>query len=416
MKEPIVLKGRIIDGNGGPPLEKGIVALNGSRITAVCREAEYPVPENVKVISLEDATILPGFIEQHVHIGMGSINHQSLYSMHPYEKVCHAINDLEQLLDAGFTTIRDCGGISNHLKHAASVGYFKSPRIFAAGRCLTQTGGHFDMIKNFPIEFNEKGNILATICDGKTEVRKGCRMNFREGADFIKCMVSPGVVSQSKSLNTREFADEELQAMVEEADKMGTYVAAHAISNAGIKSAIRCGVQSIEHGYFATEEDIEQMAKKGLWLFPTLGIAECFMESIRTGMNRQALSEWLIQKMPQAYEQQEITLRMARKAGVKVGFGTDMVGDRDVGPFGTNGIEFKLLCRRGGYTPMEAICMATRFGREVVNNCEIGTLEVGKLADIVIVKGNPLENIDLLAYADNIKIVLLGGEIKKNLL
>lgn len=411
-----VLKGQIIDGLGGPPLERGIVAVEGDRIVAVAPESEYQIPYGAQVISVQNGSVLPGFIDQHVHIGMVTVDHKATYSIHPYEKVAHAVFELKNLLNAGFTSIRDCGGVTNHLKNAARKGLIDAPRLFSCGRCIVQTNGHFDMIKSFPIEFNEKGNILAAIADGVTEMRKAARMQFREGADFLKCMTTAGVVSQSGNLNVQEIADEELRSLVEEADKMGTYVAAHAISNAGIKSAIRCGVQSIEHGYFATEEDIEQMAKKGLWLFPTLGIAECFMESIRTGMNRQALSEWLIQKMPQAYEQQEITLRMARKAGVKVGFGTDMVGDRDVGPFGTNGIEFKLLCRRGGYTPMEAICMATRFGREVVNNCEIGTLEVGKLADIVIVKGNPLENIDLLAYADNIKIVLLGGEIKKNLL
>ena len=196
---------------------------------------------------------------------------------------------------------------------------------------------------------------------------------------------------------------------------MGTYVSAHAISNAGIKSAIRCGIKSLEHAYFAEEEDIEQMVKKDLWLIPTLGVCECFMENIRKGTNRHVISDWLAQKMPPAYERQERTLRMARAAGVKVGFGSDMVGDKDVCPFGVNGMEFGLLVRRGGYTPLETITMATKFGAQVVMNDSIGTLEAGKLADIVVAEGNPIANIDLLAKADNIKIVMLNGQIKKQI-
>ena len=192
-------------------------------------------------------------------------------------------------------------------------------------------------------------------------------------------------------------------------------MAAHAISNAGIKAALRCGVKSIEHAYFAEEEDIEEMVKKDVWLIPTLGVCECFMENIRNGTNRHVISDWLIQKMPAAYERQEKTLRMARAAGVKVGFGSDIVGDRDVCPFGINGMEFGLLVRRGGYTPLQTITMATKFGSKVVGNDQIGTLEVGKLADIVIAKGNPLEDINILAKAENIKVVMLDGEIKKYL-
>ena len=134
MSNITVFKGRVIDGTGAEPLEKGVVAVEGTKITAVCRESEYPIPSNATVISVPDGTIMPGFIEQHVHIGMGSVNHKSLYSIHPYEKVCHAIRNLEDLLNAGFTTIRDCGGVSNHLKHAAEIGNFQSPRIFAAAQ------------------------------------------------------------------------------------------------------------------------------------------------------------------------------------------------------------------------------------------------------------------------------------------
>ena len=416
MEQLTIFKGRVIDGNGGAPIEKGIVAVSGNRIQLVCREDEFDVPENAKVIEIQNGTVMPGFIDQHVHIGMGSINHKSLYSMHPYEKVCYAIRNLSDLLNAGFTTVRDCGGVSNHLKNALATGLIEGPRVFSAGRTITQTNGHFDQIKSFPIEFNEKGNILAYIADGVPEVRKAARMNLREGADFLKCMLSAGVVSQSNNLETQEFADEEIKAMVEEANKIGTYVAAHSISNKAVKAAVRCGVKSIEHAYFLQEDDLEGIIKNDHWVIPTLAITEMFMINIRNKTNpNNKLSPWLIQKMPPAYERQEASVRMARAAGVKVGFGTDLVGDADICPFGENGREFGLLVRRGGYTPMETITMATKFGSEVVMNPDLGTLEKGKLADIVVVKGDPVADIDLLANKDNIPIVMKDGVVKKNM-
>ncbi len=411
-----VLKGRVIDGYGKDPIEKGIVAIQGNQIEVVCQESEWEIPDSADVLEIDEGTIMPGFIDQHVHIGMTSINHKELYSMDTYEKICHAIRELEALLDAGFTTIRDCGGVSNHLKGALEKGIINGPRVFSAGRTITQTNGHFDMIKSFPVEFNEKGNILAFIADGITEVRKAARMNLREGADFLKCMLSAGVVSQSKTLNTQDYSFEEIRAIVEEAEKVGTYVAAHCISNKGVKAAIHCGVKSIEHAYFLEEADAEAMAEKGLWMIPTLSVTEMFMKHIRDNTNpNNKLSPWLIAKMPTAYDSQGESVRLAHKMGVKVGFGTDFVGDDDICPFGLNGMEFGLLVRRGGYTPLETITMATKFGSEVVMNPNIGTLEKGKIADIVMVQGNPIEDIDILADKNRIKLVMLDGVIKKKI-
>ena len=193
-------------------------------------------------------------------------------------------------------------------------------------------------------------------------------------------------------------------------------MAAHSISNKAVKAAVRCGVKSIEHAYFLQEDDLEGIIKNDHWVIPTLAITEMFMINIRNKTNpNNKLSPWLIQKMPPAYERQEASVRMARAAGVKVGFGTDLVGDADICPFGENGREFGLLVRRGGYTPMETITMATKFGSEVVMNPDLGTLEKGKLADIVVVKGDPVADIDLLANKDNIRIVMKDGVVKKNM-
>lgn len=236
------LKGRVITGTGADAIEKGLVVVEDNRIQVVCQENEYQIPECAEVIEVKDGTIMPGFIDAHEHIGMGSVRFHELYQIHPYEKVCKAVQELGQLLDAGFTTVRDCGGVSVHLKTSAAKGYITAPRLFCAGRVITQTNGHFDMIKSFPVEYNDKGNLLAFIADGVTEVRKAARTNFREGADFVKMMLSAGVTSQSSRTNTQEFSDEEIRAMVEEAEKYETYASAHCISNRGLKAALRNGV------------------------------------------------------------------------------------------------------------------------------------------------------------------------------
>ena len=389
--------------------------MEGNRIVAVARESEYPIPASAEVVSLPNATIMPGFIEQHVHIGMVTVDHKATYSIDAYEKVSHAVMELKHLLDAGFTTIRDCGGVTNHLKGAQKQGLIESPRLFSCGKAIVQTNGHFDMIKSFPIEFNEKGNILAIVCDGITEMRKAARMQFREGADFLKCMTTAGVVSQSGNLNVQEIADEELRALVEEAQNMGSDVASHSLGSQGIKSAIRCGVQSIEHGYFADDKDLDEMAEKGIWLIPTLSSGEVFMDAVIHNRYPNKIAPWFAEKMKASYEVRHDMVRRARDHGVQVGFACDFGGDMEVCPHGQNGQEFVNLVKYGGYSPMEVICMATKFGSKVVMEPEIGSLECGKLADIVMVQGNPLEDISLLAQAQNVKVVMQNGVIKKRI-
>ncbi|WP_195283578.1 amidohydrolase family protein [Harryflintia acetispora] len=406
----LILKGRVIDGNGGEPIERGLVAIEGERITAVCNDWEYPIPQNAEVIEIEDGTILPGFIDQHVHMGVGD-DFYRIYQRHAYHGVCECVRDMRQILDAGFTSIRECGGISNYLKAPWEEGLIDGPRIFSSGKCIAQSGGHFDFIKDYPIEFTKHPdrNITTEICDGVDNVRRTARMHFREKCDFLKVMGGAGTSCQGNKLMTREFSDEELRAFVQEAQNYGTYVAIHAHGTEAIKAGLRAGVRSVEHGTFIDEEGIEMMVRQGAWLIPTLATSYLSWQHI------DERAPWVKEKERLADECQERTLRMAYEAGVTICCGADL-GGGTITVHGNNGLEFPLLVEKTGMSPMEAIVAGTKTGSKLLlMEDEIGTLTPGKLADVVVCQGDPLADIWKLSRPENIKVVVQGGRIKKHI-
>ncbi len=407
----LVLKGRVIDGNGGKPIEKGLVIVEDGKISAVCREGEYPIPKNAEILAVEDGSILPGLFDLHVHLALSS-NFYEVYTTHPYQAVCTAINDMKKILNAGFTSIRTCGDLSNYLKKPWADGTITGPRIFSSGKCFVQTGGHFDFIKEYPVEYtmHPDRNTVSQVVDGITEVRQESRRHFREGCDFLKVMITPGGVSQSHKFAVQEFSDEEIRAFVEEAEKYGTYVAVHAHANVGIKAALRCGVQCIEHASYMEKADAEEMAKRGIWYVPTLSTGYQFMQNLDT------IQPWIKQKITGCHEAQKRTIQMAREHGLFMGCGADFGGDA-INPHGMNGLELKLMCEFGGFTPLEVLTIATKNSAKFVQReDELGTIEPGKIADIIIVKGNPAEDINLMVGPDQIKVVIQGGEIMKKVL
>lgn len=407
-KTPLVLKGRVIDGNGGRPIEKGLVAVEGSRITAVCREQDYIIPACAEVIEVKNGTIMPGMVEMHTHLAL-TCNFYEVYTTHPYHAVCTALHDMEKILNCGFTSMRECGGLSNFLKPMQEDGSINGPRIFSAGKCVVQTGGHFDFIKEYPVEYTKHHdrNVISTVVDGIDEARKTARLQFREGADFIKLMITPGVVSQSGRFMTQEISDEEIRVFVEEAEKYGTYVAAHAHANVGIKAALRCGVQCVEHGTFLSEEDVDVMLKQGTWLIPTLATGYRFMQ------NLDKLKPWVREKEKIANAAGLHSAQMAYRAGIPMAVGADFGGD-EICPHGMNGLELQMLVERVGMSPMEAIVAATKTGAKMIlRGDELGTLQEGKLADIIVVEGNPLDDIRLMVGPEHISVVLQGGQVKK---
>ena len=237
----IVLKGRVIDGNGGMPIEKGAVILEDNKIRTVCRQAVLPeLPESAKVYEIEDGSILPGLIDAHVHMGWGSATALDWVSSTPQMQTCIALRDMQQLRDSGYTAFRDLGSDVVLLKPAAAAGLISCPRIFSAGRIISQIGGHGDSYQKLTLEASEKVYTISYLVTGVDEMRRACRINMRNGADLIKIMTTGGVFSNGdKAGEHSHFSRDEIRAAVEEAENMGSYVSSHAQANRGIRTALQ---------------------------------------------------------------------------------------------------------------------------------------------------------------------------------
>ena len=404
----IVLKGRIIDGTGGPQIEHGAVVLEGNKIKLVCRESELPTYESAEIIDVGDGTILPGFVDAHLHFGMGSINQMEVYLLSEVEKALLSVKEMECTLDAGFTSVREAGGISAEFLHPLAMGWIKGPRICSGGRLLSQTGGHGDSLQRFPRSFAKERMSHAFIVDGKDACREAARMQFRSGAKFLKIVTTGGISSQGDGNRESQFSLEEIKVFVEEAELHNTYVAAHAQGTQGIKNALKCGVKSIEHGMFMDDECIELMLKNDAYLVPTLGVVDKYLE------NKDKLPKWIVEKLLDSYEAHRKSVKACYKAGIKIALGTDMMGDPIFCPPGYNGLEFSKLTEIG-MSNMEAIVAGTRTGSELMLMADkIGTLEAGKFADVAICSGNPLKDISAVSMAENIRMVISDGKVIKN--
>lgn len=409
----IVLKGRVLDGNGGAPIEKGAVVLEDDRIRLVCRQSELPDDPTAEVYELEDGTIMPGLIDAHVHMGWGSATAVDWISMTPQLSMARALRDMAQLRQQGYTAFRDLGSDVLLMRPAVAEGLLDVPRIFGAGRIISQIGGHGDVYQKLSLEASQRAYSPAFIVNGVDEVRRACRINARNGADLIKIMTTGGVFSQGdKATPHSHFSQEEIRAAVEEAENMGSYVSTHAQATRGIKMALKNGVKCIEHGFYLDEECIELMVKNDCYLVPTLAIMHA---SKLYFQGKEGVLPYLKEKTEKSYEAHYRSLEMARKAHITVGVGCDFLGDAAFGcSYSEATLELERLCV-AGYTPMEVITMATKVNARLLQmEDQLGTLESGKLADVLLVDGKPDEDIRVLRRSDHVKLVIQDGRIVKN--
>ena len=403
----------MLDGNGGAPIEKGAVVLEDNRIRLVCQQSELPDDSTAEVYELENGTIMPGLIDAHVHMGWGSATAVDWISMTPQLSMARALRDMAQLRQQGYTAFRDLGSDVLLMRPAVAEGLLDVPRIFGAGRIISQIGGHGDVYQKLSLEASQRAYSPAFIVNGVDEVRRACRINARNGADLIKIMTTGGVFSQGdKATPHSHFSQEEIRAAVEEAENMGSYVSTHAQATRGIKMALKNGVKCIEHGFYLDEECIELMVKNDCYLVPTLAIMHA---SKLYFQGKEGVLPYLKEKTEKSYEAHYRSLEMARKAHITVGVGCDFLGDAAFGcPYSEATLELERLCV-AGYTPMEVITMATKVNARLLQmEDQLGTLESGKLADVLLVDGKPDEDIRVLRRSDHVKLVIQDGRIVKN--
>jgi len=416
----VLINARIFTAVNTKVIENGVIVIKNNMITDVGSRGFVEIPRDAEVIDVKGSFVMPGLIDAHAHLlGLKSGDEVKEPLLMPYEVlVIRSIKDLEALINSGFTTFVDAASIiALRLKYAIEEGTIIGPRIVAAGYPLTQTFGHAD-IHYLPIKWvdprtTEKLVIpyAGLICDGPDECRKAARYALREGADFIKVMASGGVASERDRPEYIQFTIEELKAIVEEAKAAKRFVHAHAYPAEAIKNCINAGVKVIAHASFIDEEGIQLAKERNVIIVPTITIYQKVLE-IGSKYN---YPEWAIKKTEEIFETHIYNIRKAYKANVKIATGTDLLS----GPFkhGENALEIKLLVDKIGMSPAEALIAATKIASEVAGlRDKIGTLEKGKLADIIAIKGNPLEHVETLLDPKNIVLVMKEGEILKNIL
>ncbi|MGB9867603.1 MAG: amidohydrolase family protein [Bacillota bacterium] len=405
----LFVKGRVIDGTGRPPFQ-GTVVIDDDKIEQVAPDGAVQIPCDATVIDAGSGTILPGLIDAHLHLmGVRSMN-PLMWVVEPLPvRVARAVRDCADLLNAGFTSVRDAGGLGVYLKRVIGEGEIPGPRIVSPNKVLSQTGGHGD-VHFLPMDFVQQHGF-SRICDGVDECRKAAREQFREGADYIKICTTGGVMSEKDKPGSSQFTVEEVAAIVEEARRVGAFVASHAQGTEGINTALRAGVKTIEHGFYINEESIELMLKNDCIMVPTLAIAH----RIVTVGEKFGVPEYGIRKAREAHKAHREAVQRAKAAGVKVAMGTDFTGGPML-PFGENAMELELFVELG-FTPMEAIVSATKIGAQAIGmGDKLGTLEAGKLADLIVVNGDPLADISCLKNPNNVRVVVKGGKVQKHLL
>jgi len=399
--------GRLIDGTGNTPLKDSVIIVQGEKIIAVGKSWDVEIPPEAEEIDLTEKTVMPGLIDAHTHFfGVMNMDPVSLIIDPSHQRAMRAVMEAWRVVDAGFTTVRDPAGMLGiYLKRVIQEGSIVGPRILAAGLILSQTAGHGDL-PFVPKEFVKMG-ILSRIADGVDEVRKASREQLRAGADFLKIMTTGGVISDDDSHDT-QFSVDEIRAFVEVARNARVRTAAHAQGLEGTKNALVAGVDSIEHGFYLDDECIEMMLNQGTYLVPTFAAFEAIIAHGRK--SETGAKEHFVRKAEKAQEAHVESFQKAFNAGVTCGLGTDYPCD-PFAPMGDNAAELEIYINKIGLSPMDTIVCATQNNAKVLGlEKKLGTLEVGKLADLLVVNANPLDDISILHDKTNIDMVLKDGK------
>lgn len=363
-------------------------------------------------IDVAGKTLMPGLIDLHIHAYFADVNVATVENVGPAYRTAHAVRMLGHALDCGFTTVRDIGGGDWSLSEALRTGLIRGPRLFYAGKILSMTGGHGDMrpihLGSYDHGFCSCGevNTFAVVADGVDACLKATREELRRGAHCIKIMGSGGVASPLDPIWMNQYREDEIRAIVEECAERRTYVSSHCHPASGIRRAIECGVRVIEHGTLIDAETAAFVVERNAYVVPTMAIAFAMTElGAELGFPKESQ-----EKMAVAFDGALRGLDLMRTAGVKMGFGTDLMGST----YTQQCREFTI--RREIFTPLEILRQATSMAAEILmQDGRLGCIASGAHADLIAVDGDPLADIGLLAAdGHNLDLIMRGGAVIKN--
>lgn len=391
------LKGAtIFDGTGKTMVSNSLIIIEAGKISYVGPDDSRKIPPGTEVVSLEGKTIIPGLIDAHIHLdlhGMANTYEENL--VEDKLRAIRAVKDMQNTLYSGITTVRNVGSV-NHIdfavKEAIENGWFEGPRILTSGRIISMTSAG-----------NEYFSGMYREADGCDEVRKAAREQIKAGADFLKLMATGAYMNPGGVPGAVQLGLEEIAVVVEEADKVGLRVAAHAHGKEGIINAVQAGVATIEHGTFIDDEVIELMLTAGVYLVPTIVVGHL----MKVNGTEKGIPGFMLEKEHDKDEQIKENLLKAINAGVKVAYGTD--AGTNYNYHGNNALELVLMVEQGFMNPLQALTCATKISAEALGlSDQIGTIERGKDADLVVV-GKPLDK-SLRPLLDHVEMVYKKGK------
>lgn len=396
----------VFDGVTPTIAKRMFVRVEAGEITAV---SDQPLPvDGAERIDCSGKTLMPGLIDAHVHIYFDSLDIRPPGPPITY-RAQYGQKFLRHILSCGFTTVRDVAGGDHGMAMALRAGFFDGPRLFYGGLCLTQTGGHAD--PRSPTQPTDIGccgaerDAFAVRADGVDECMKATREELRKGANHIKIMASGGVLSPADPLERCQYSDAEIRVIVEECNRWGSYVAAHCHPTEAIRRCVELGVRSIEHGTLIDAETAAFVAEKGAYVVPTFAVMFAFKEDGR----KLGLSETSYNKLLQIEERAMQGLDIMKRAGVKMGFGTDLLGAHHTRECTEFTIRSEVL------SPFEILHSATAVNAEILQmQGKLGVIKVGALADLLLVDGHPLQDISLLAASGkHLSHIMTAGKFVK---